>query len=112
MHQPDMLNSQLCDSFAPWRGMTGTSLGSVVDHTTTLLNLLDEVLSIESRGLRLTKDSPLLDAVPGFDSMAVVALIERIENEFDIAFLDTEIDGSVFSSVSTLQTFVEKHLPD
>ena len=92
--------------------MTGTSLGSVVDHTTTLLNLLDEVLSIEARGLRLTKDSQLLDAVPGFDSMAVVALIERIENEFDIAFLDTEIDGSVFSTVSSLQTFVEKHLPD
>lgn len=84
----------------------------MVDHTTTLLNLLDEVLSIEARGLRLTKDSQLLDAVPGFDSMAVVALIERIENEFGIAFLDTEIDGSVFSTVSSLQTFVEKHLPD
>ncbi len=106
-----MLSGQLGDSFAPRRSKSASPKGSAVDHTQTLLNLLDEVLDIESRGLHLTKDSPLLDAVPGFDSMAVVALIERIENEFDITILDTDIDGSVFSSVASLRTFIGKHLP-
>lgn len=73
---------------------------------TEVLRLLDQVLSLEGRGISFTRDTPLLGAVPELDSMAVVSLITAIEDTFGIMIDDDDIDGATFASVGTLVDFV------
>jgi acyl carrier protein len=73
---------------------------------TEVLRLLDQVLSLEGRGIRFTRDTPLLGAVPELDSMAVVSLITAVEDAFGITIDDDDIDGASFASVGTLVDFV------
>ena len=73
---------------------------------TEVLRLLDQVLSLEGRGIAFTRDTPLLGAVPELDSMAVVSLITAIEETFGIMIDDDDIDGATFASVGTLVDFV------
>jgi acyl carrier protein len=73
---------------------------------TEVLRLLDQVLSLEGRGISFRRDTPLLGAVPELDSMAVVSLITAIEETFDIIIDDDDIDGATFASVGTLVDFV------
>jgi acyl carrier protein len=73
----------------------------------SVLLLLDEVLSLGGRASNMTPASPLLGAVPGLDSMAVVNLVERIETQFGIELDDEEIDGSTFATVGTLSNFIK-----
>lgn len=68
--------------------------------------LIDDVLNLDGRATAFNRDSPLLGAIPGLDSMAVVTLIDRMESRFGIAVDDTEIDGSIFATVGTLTDFI------
>jgi len=54
----------------------------------------------------------LFGAVPEFDSMAIVTLIEELENEFDIEFNDEDITEDNFLTINTLITLIEKYLHD
>lgn len=73
---------------------------------TEVLRLLDQVLSLEGRGIAFSRDTPLLGAVPELDSMAVVSLITAVEETFGIVIDDDDIDGATFASVGTLVDFV------
>ena len=73
-----------------------------------VLVLLDEVLSLNGRGLQFDADSPLLGSVPELDSMAVLAVIQAIEERFEITVPDDEIDGSSFATVGTVVDFVTR----
>ncbi|HJV28323.1 MAG TPA: phosphopantetheine-binding protein [Aromatoleum sp.] len=73
-----------------------------------VLVLLDEVLSLNGRGLQFDADSPLLGSVPELDSMAVLAVIHAIEERFGITIPDDEIDGSSFATVGTVVDFVTR----
>lgn len=73
-----------------------------------VLVLLDEVLSLNGRGLQFDADSPLLGSVPELDSMAVLAVIQAIEERFGITIPDDEIDGSSFATVGTVVDFVTR----
>lgn len=75
-----------------------------------VLSMLDEVLSLGGRALRLDAASPLLGAVPELDSMAVVSLITAIEERFAVTIDDDEINGGTFSTVGSLTTFVGSKL--
>lgn len=79
---------------------------STTNPTHDVLRVLDEVLSLNGRGLRLERDSALLGAIPELDSMAVVSLITAMEERFGIVIDDDEIDGSVFQTVGSLVDFV------
>lgn len=82
-----------------------------VDHLNTLQNvlqLLDEVLALDGRGLRFSADTPLLGSVPELDSMAVLAVIQEIEIRFGIEVPDDEVDGSSFETVGTVVEFVDR----
>ena len=68
--------------------------------------VLDEVLSLDGRGLSFTRDTPLLGAIPELDSMAVVTLITTIEERFGIVVDDDEITGDTFATVGALAEFV------
>jgi acyl carrier protein len=75
-----------------------------------VLAIIDEALSLGGRGRDFTLDTPLLGAVPELDSMAVVGVLNLLEERFAFIVDDDEIDGSAFASVGTLVAFVEGKL--
>ena len=72
--------------------------------------ILYGVLQIDESRQSLTTETPLLGAIPEFDSMAVVSIITALEDRFGFAVDDDEIDASVFETVGSLLTFVEQKL--
>ncbi len=78
-----------------------------MDIKKEVLAILDEVLSLDGRASAFDLDTPLLGALPELDSMAVVGLINVLEERFDFFVEDDEIDGSTFANVGTLVAFVE-----
>lgn len=75
-----------------------------VEHE--VLNVLDEVLSLNGRAAAFDRSTPLLGAIPELDSMAVVGLITALEERFGIVVDDDDIDGQTFASVGALTDFV------
>ena len=79
-----------------------------MDIQKEVLSLLDEVLSLDGRGLTFDADTPLLGSVAELDSMAVIAVIQEIELRFDIIVPDDEVDGSSFATVGSVVEFVTR----
>ncbi len=77
---------------------------------TTIQNILSSVLQIDTNRVPLTLETPLLGAIPEFDSMAVVSVITALEEQFGFFVEDDEIDAEVFESVGSLLAFVEAKL--
>ena len=75
--------------------------------TQEVLRVLDETLSLNGRAsTTFTRDTPLLGAIPELDSMAVVALITSLEDQFGLVVDDDDIDGATFATVGSLVDFV------
>lgn len=72
--------------------------------------ILGSVLQLPNAGDALALDSPLLGAIPEFDSMAVVSVITALEERFGFAVDDDEIDAAAFETVGSLVEFVEQKL--
>ena len=77
-----------------------------LDIKKEVLSILDEVLSLNGRASGFDLDTPLLGAVPELDSMAVVGVINLLEERFGIVAEDDEIDGATFMTVGSLVDFV------
>ena len=76
-----------------------------------LTALLDEVLSLDGRATGFDASTPLLGSIPELDSMAVVSVINGIEERFGIVVEDDDgLDGSTFATVGTLVDFVRRKL--
>lgn len=72
-----------------------------------IIQVLDSALGLQGRGATFDKATPLLGALPEFDSMAAVAIIGGLEERFGIIVHDDEVDGSIFATVGSLCGFVE-----
>ncbi len=81
-----------------------------MDIKKEILAIIDEVLSLGGRAADFDLDTPLLGAVPELDSMAVVGVINMMEERFGFIVEDDEIDGSSFATVGSLVSFVEGKL--
>ena len=82
-----------------------------MDSQKEVLQLLDDVLSLNGRAVRsFDAGTPLLGAVPELDSMAVVNVITALEERFGITVDDDEIGGETFASVGSLASFVSGKL--
>ena len=81
-----------------------------MDIRKEVLAVIDEVLSLGGRALAFDRETLLLGAVPELDSMAVVGVINLLEERFGFVIEDDEIDGSSFATVGTLVEFVEGKL--
>lgn len=81
-----------------------------MDTKKEVLAIIDEVLSLGGRAMTFDLDTPLLGAIPELDSMAVVGLINMLEERFGFIVEDDEIDGSSFASVGSLVGFVDGKL--
>ena len=80
--------------------------------TQEVIRVLDEVLSLDGRSAKFTRDTPLLGAIPELDSMAVVTLITTMEDQFGLVVDDDDIDGATFATVGSLADFVTAKLAD
>ena len=81
-----------------------------MDVTLEVLRVLDEVLSLNGRAAGFDRNTHLLGAIPELDSMAVVSLITRMEEQFGMVVDDDDIDGATFATVGSLVDFVSGKL--
>lgn len=81
-----------------------------MDVNNQVIQVLGEVLQLGSRTDELTGESPLLGAIPEFDSMAVVSVLTALEEEYGFFTDDDEIDASTFETVGSLTDFVKVKL--
>ena len=77
---------------------------------TQVKQILADTLNLGGRVAGMTATTPLLGALPELDSMAVVALIGKLEERFDIAVMDDEITADTFATLGSLVQFVEGKL--
>ncbi len=75
-----------------------------------LVRILRDVLRLGARADLMDSRTPLLGAIPEFDSVAVVAVVTALEENFGIAFEDDEIRAEVFETVGSLAGLVEAKL--
>lgn len=81
-----------------------------VNTQNEVLSMLDDVLVLGGRAMAFGPDTALLGSLPELDSMAVVTLINTMEERFGIAVSDDEISGDTFASVDSLTRFVAAKL--
>lgn len=70
--------------------------------------LIGETLQIEDRMDSFTPETPLLGHVPELDSMAVVSIMNALEEKFAFKIEDDEITIETFESIATLSAFVKE----
>lgn len=68
------------------------------------------VLQLDDRFDAADSSTPLLGAIPEFDSMAVVSLLTALEEQFEIELSDDELHAEVFETVGSLARFVEEKI--
>lgn len=68
--------------------------------------MLDEVLCLGGRSLSWADDQMLLGSVPELDSMAVIGVLNLLEERFGFIVDDDDVDGRTFATVGTLVDFV------
>lgn len=77
---------------------------STLEHIKTLL---DSALGLNGRAQHFDRSTPLLGGIPELDSMAVVSLINEMEEQFDIVIDDDDVSAETFETVGALVDFVE-----
>lgn len=78
-----------------------------------LIEILAQTLQLNASSVKtMDATTPLLGAIPEFDSMAVVTIITALEERFGFIVEDDEIDASVFETVGSLTVFVETKLQE
>jgi acyl carrier protein len=72
--------------------------------------VLQETLQLGDRVADFDESTPLFGSIPEFDSMAVVAVVTGLEEQFDIEVDDEDFSAEVFESLGSLTRFVEHKL--
>ena len=72
--------------------------------------VLEDILGLRGRSAAFTPETALLGAIPELDSMAVVAVLNALEEHFAFNVADDEIDGATFQTFGSLVAFVEQKL--
>lgn len=68
--------------------------------------ILAAVLDLDTAAENLSAETPLAGHLPEFDSMAAVAILTALEDQFRVVIDDDEIDTSIFETVGSLVAFV------
>lgn len=70
-------------------------------------SILKDALHLGDEIDKLNEESELFGSIPEFDSMAVVAVLTLLEQEFGISIYDDEISSETFQTLGSLVTFVD-----
>lgn len=81
-----------------------------MSNVNDIIDIICDVLVLTDRKDEFDESTPLLGALPEFDSVAVVTLITAVEDEFGVAFDDDEISADVFETVGSFASLVEQKL--
>lgn len=79
----------------------------LVDQVKTLLN---DVLLLNGRSKSWSEATPLIGAVPELDSMAVLGIINALEEDFGLTIAEDEVSVETFATLGSLTGFVEQKL--
>ena len=80
----------------------------MMDTITAVIEVVASSLQLGDRAGSLNAESPLLGAIPEFDSMAVVTVVTGLEERFGFVADDDELDADVFRTVGSLAEFVAR----
>lgn len=72
--------------------------------------LIGELLQLGDRIDKWNPDTPLMGNVPELDSVAVMALIQALEEQFGIQIADDEISAETFETVGSVYEFVREQV--
>ncbi|MEO8443858.1 MAG: phosphopantetheine-binding protein [Gammaproteobacteria bacterium] len=75
-----------------------------------IVEILRSTLQLGRRADNFKAETPLLGHVPEVDSMAVVAILTAIEDQYGISIDDDEMSAEVFATVGSLSKFVQAKL--
>jgi len=75
-----------------------------------LKKIIADVLQTGDRLGPLGRDDALLGGIPEFDSMAVVSLLTRFEDDYGLVVDDDEISAEQFETFGNLQDFLNSKL--
>lgn len=75
--------------------------------TDRVKHILRDTLQLGARAERMNLDTRLLGDLPEFDSMAVIAIVTAIEEEFGVAFSDDELSAETFETLGALVRLVD-----
>lgn len=70
-------------------------------------DVLAGVLGIEDRAAALDATTPLLGSLPELDSMAVLELVEALQDQFGIEVDDEDVTAELFETLGSLAAFVD-----
>lgn len=73
-------------------------------------HIIGNVLQIGNSLDDMDESSALLGGIPEFDSMAVVALLTSIEDNYGVTIEDDEVSADNFESIGSLLVFVNSKL--
>ena len=79
---------------------------SPIDTFEQLRLILEEALQLGPRASALDAESALLGYLPELDSMAVVEVVTRMEQDFGITIHDDEVNAETFATFGALADFV------
>lgn len=83
-----------------------------MDTLKELLDIIDEALSLDGRAAEFGVETLLMGALPELDSMAVIGLINLIEERFGFFVGEDEVDGATFETVGSLLAYVDEKLAE
>lgn len=83
-----------------------------MDTHKELLDIIDEALSLDGRAAAFGVETPLMGALPELDSMAVIGLINLIEERFGFFVGEDEVDAATFETVGSLLAYVDEKLAE
>ena len=75
-----------------------------------LKKIVADILQVGSRLDSMGRDDALLGGIPEFDSMAVVSVLTRIEDDYGIVIDDDEIGAEQFETFGNLLDFLNSKL--
>ena len=77
-----------------------------------VIEILHDILHLRIPVDQFNSATPLLGAVPELDSIAVVSVLNAMEEKFGFFVEDDEINASLFETVGSLTAFVDSKLAD
>lgn len=82
------------------------------DHDTCLRSILESAVGKHSLPEHLNGSTPLLGEITALDSLAVLAILTGIAEEFGVPIADDEVSADIFDTFGSLQRFVEAKLDE
>lgn len=81
-----------------------------MDTQKELLDIIDEALSLDGRAANFDASTQLMGALAELDSMAVIGLLNLIEERFGFYVGEDEVDAETFATVGSLLAYVTEKL--